>query len=250
MRLRPSVLACLCYVAVASSAAAQAPGPVVGGPISGVPQIVDGDTVWIGTTKIRLAGIDAPESDQICVRSDGEAWKCGITSRDELAKLAGGQVWTCYTTGIDRYRRTLARCEVGGEDIQRWMVRNGWALSFVRYSHTYDADEVDAKAARAGVWAGAFIAPWDWRRRNSRTAILGTTAVPTNAQVSLISPELAREPVSQGCSIKGNLNRRGECIFHLPGSRYYNLVKMDLGKGKRWFCTPAEAEAAGCRAAK
>ena len=251
MKLRSNILALLRYAAVATAIALLFHDSAIGRDlISGVPKIVDGDTVWIGTTKMRLDGIDAPESDQICLSPVGEVWNCGVSSRDELAKRALGQVWNCHAIGVDRYGRTLARCEVGGEDIQRWMVRNGWALSFVRYSHAYDADEADAKAAKAGLWAGAFIAPWDWRRRSSRTIILGSTAVPTKAQVALISPELVREPVAQGCSIKGNVNRKGECIFHLPGSRYYGMVKMDLAKGKRWFCTPAEAEAAGCRAAK
>jgi endonuclease YncB( thermonuclease family) len=219
-------------------------------PISGVPLIVDGDTVSLGSTKIRLEGIDAPESDQLCLNSTGKAWNCGISSRDELAKRTLGQVWKCYPTGVDRYNRTLARCEAGGEDIQRWMVRNGWALSFVRYSRAYDADEAEAKSAKAGIWAGAFIAPWDWRGRNPRTVILGSVVVPTNAQALLISPRLAQVPVTADCAIKGNVNRKGECIFHMPGSRYYDVVKMDLAKGKRWFCTPNEAEAAGCRAAK
>jgi endonuclease YncB( thermonuclease family) len=219
-------------------------------PISGVPRVVDGDTVWIGASKIRLEGIDAPETDQICLDPAGKAWNCGISSRDELTKRTSGQVWTCHVSGKDRYQRDLARCDVNGEDIQRWMVRNGWALSFVRYSHAYDADEADAKAAKAGLWAGAFIAPWDWRARSPRTVILGSLVVPTNAQKLLISPRLAQGPPTGDCTIKGNVNRSGECIFHMPGSRYYDRVKMDLAKGKRWFCTASEAEAADCRASK
>jgi endonuclease YncB( thermonuclease family) len=239
------------YVAAVIAVVAFRNDPAVGRePISGVPQIVDGDTVWIGAVKIRLQGIDAPETDQICLDPAGKAWNCGISSRDELAKRTSGQIWKCHVTGTDRYRRDLARCEVNGEDIQRWMVRNGWALSFVRYSHTYDADEADAKAAKAGLWAGAFIAPWDWRGRGARTVILGSFAVPTNAQAVLISPRLTRAPVMGDCAIKGNVTRSGECIFHMPGSRYYDKVKMDLTKGKRWFCTTAEAEAAGCRSSK
>jgi endonuclease YncB( thermonuclease family) len=226
-------------------------GATGGDPVSGVPTVVDGDTVQIGITKIRLEGIDAPESDQICLDSAGKAWNCGISSRDELAKRTSGRTWHCHATGLDRYNRTLARCEVGGEDIQRWMVRNGWALSFVRYSRAYDAEEVKARSAKAGLWSGAFIAPWDWRGRNSsQTIILGSVAVPTTARALLIAPGLARKAVGGDCSIKGNVNRKGECIFHMPGSRYYSSVKMDLNKGKRWFCTAVEAEASGCRAAK
>jgi hypothetical protein len=66
----------------------------------------------------------------------------------------------------------------------------------------------------------------------------------------LISPRLAQAPLAGDCAIKANVNRKSECIFHMPGSRYYDMVKMDLARGKRWFCTAIEAEAAGCRAAK
>jgi endonuclease YncB( thermonuclease family) len=251
MKFRAPALVWLAHVATVTAITVFLHDAAIGrDPISGVPLIVDGDTVWIGATKIRLEGIDAPESDQMCLNPTGKAWNCGIASRDELAKRTSGKVWSCQATGTDRYGRTLARCEVGGEDIQRWMVRNGWALSFVRYSRAYDADEADATSAKAGLWAGAFIAPWDWRGRTRRTVILGSVAVPINAQALLIAPRLAQVPVTGDCAIKGNVNRKGECIFHMPGSRYYDVVKMDLAKGKRWFCTPTEAEAAGCRAVK
>jgi hypothetical protein len=130
------------------------------------------------------------------------------------------------------------------------MVRNGWALSFVRYSHAYDADQAGARAARAGLWAGAFIAPWDWRHRGRSTEILGAISVPIDAQKILLSAASAAEAPSPDCVIKGNINRHGECIFHVPGGRSHASVKMDLSNGKRWFCSPADAEAAGCRAAK
>ena len=78
----------------------------------------------------------------------------------------------------DRRGRHVARCEVGGEDIQKWMVKNGWALSYARFSHDYDADEKAARDAKAGMWRGAFIAPWDWRVRNKKTAILGAAKPP------------------------------------------------------------------------
>jgi endonuclease YncB( thermonuclease family) len=218
--------------------------------IVGIPRIVDGDTVEIGTTKIRLVGIDAPETDQLCLDREGKRWACGVTSRDELVRHAGSKPWTCHISGGDKYGRSLAKCEVAAEDIEQWMVRNGWALSFVRYSHTYDKEEVEAREAKAGLWAGAFIAPWDWRGRNRGTAILGAVSVPTDAQAILLSSASAAEAPSPDCEIKGNINRQGECIYHLPGTRYYSSVKMDLSKGKRWFCSSAEAEAAGCRAPK
>lgn len=129
------------------------------------------------------------------------------------------------------------------------MVRNGWALSFVRYSHVYDADEAEARAAKAGLWGGAFIAPWDWRNRNKKTTILGAIDVPADARAKLLAPLSAAGAPSPGCDIKGNVNRSGVCIYHQPGSRWYAKVNMELN-GKRWFCSIQEAEAAGCRATR
>lgn len=218
--------------------------------VSGLPRIVDGDTVQIGETKIRLNGIDAPETDQLCLDAKGKKWACGITARDELVKYSHDRPWVCHITGVDKYGRSLATCDISGTDIDRWMVKSGWALAFVRYSREYVADELMAKTNHAGLWSGAFIAPWDWRGRNKQTDILGAASVPVNAQTILLSSVSAQEAPDPACTIKGNVNRSGECIYHEPGGRWYAKVKMDLSKGKRWFCSVAEAEAAGCRAPK
>jgi endonuclease YncB( thermonuclease family) len=110
--------------------------------ISGEPRIVDGDTVQIGQTKIHFAGIDAPETDQVCLDAKGAKWACGVTTRDELIKYSAGRSWDCDLVGTDRYGRALGKCFVEGGDVSAWMVRSGWALSFVRYSHEYDRDYV------------------------------------------------------------------------------------------------------------
>jgi hypothetical protein len=136
-----------------------------------------------------------------------------------------------------------------GEDVSKWMARSGWALSFVRYSHAYDADEVVAREAHAGLWSGAFIAPWDWRHRNKTTIILGAATVPVNAQTILLGAVSASEAPSAECVIKGNVNRKGERIYHLPGQLNYAQINMTKGLGERWFCTEAEADAAGWRKA-
>jgi endonuclease YncB( thermonuclease family) len=223
--------------------------PAFAGEISGIPRIVDGDTVMIGQTKIRLSGIDAPETDQLCLDAKVRKWACGIAARDELIKHSNGQLWDCDLTGSDRYGRSLGICFIEGEDVNAWMVRSGRALSFVTYSHAYDADEVAARDAHAGLWAGAFIAPWDWRHRNKNTVILGATSVPVNAQKILLSAVSAAEAPSPECVIKGNVNRKGERIYHLPGQLNYVQINMAKGLGERWFCTEAEAEAAGWRKA-
>jgi len=222
--------------------------PAVAADFIGVPRIVDGDTVQIGSAKIRLQGIDAPETDQICLDANRKRWSCGLEARNRLIAKGGGKVWSCRSSSVDRYGRALASCEADGTNLNRWLVRSGWALSFTRYSREYDADESVARDATAGLWSGAFIAPWDWRSRNIKTEILGAVSVPTDAQSLLLSP--ASDAPSPNCSIKGNVNRNGECIYHLPGGRYYNTVKMEAGTGKRWFCSEEEAKAAGCRQSK
>jgi len=180
--------------------------------ITGVPRIRDGDQVQIGNSRIRLAGIDAPSVDQLCLNTKGERWTCGIAARDELIKHADNKSWTCHVIRTDRRGRPVAKCEIDGEDIQKWMVSSGWALSYMRFSHDYDADEKAARDAKAGMWQGAFIAPWDWRVRNKKTVILGAAKAPDNANAILLASASGSVAPSPDCVIKGNVNRAGECI--------------------------------------
>jgi len=215
--------------------------------ITGIPRIREGDQIQIGNSRIRLGGIDAPSADQLCLNTKGERWTCGVAARDELVKHTDTKTWTCHPRQTDRRGRQVARCEVDGEDIQKWMVQNGWALSYARFSHDYDADEKAAREAKAGMWQGAFIAPWDWRVRNKKTTILGAVKPPPNAHAILLASASGSVAPSPDCTIKGNVNSSGECIYHTPTSRWYAQIKMNIAKGTRWFCSTEEAEAAGCR---
>ena len=215
--------------------------------ITGVPKIREADQVSIGNTRIRLGGIDAPSVDQLCLNNRGERWTCGVAARDELIKHVGGKSWTCRTRTIDRRGRTVARCDVEGEDIQKWLAASGWALAYLRTSRDYEADEKAAREAKAGMWQGAFIAPWDWRVRNKKTAVLGAAKPPDNALAILLASASGSVAPSPDCTIKGNVNRSGECIYHTPASRWYAKIEMRISKGTRWFCSVDEAEAAGCR---
>lgn len=160
--------------------------------LTGVPNIVDGDTVEISGVKVRIEGIDAPEMSQFCLDDKSQPRECGKGVRYQLVKKSAGRPWTCRVSGQDVYHRSLATCHVGGEDIGRWMVRSGMALSFKRYSHAYDEDEKAAREDRAGLWSGTFIAPWDWRSRNKSTEVLGAVSVPIDAQKVLLRPDLPR----------------------------------------------------------
>ena len=133
--------------------------------ISGSPRIVDGDTLVIDGTRIRLHGIDTPEAKQTCQR-DGIDWLCGQEASKALRDYVGGAELRCERIDTDRYGRMVAKCFMpDGTDIGEWMISNGWALAYRRYSKDYVDEETVAKAGRRGLWAGEFIEPWEWRRR-------------------------------------------------------------------------------------
>jgi endonuclease YncB( thermonuclease family) len=217
--------------------------------IEGTAIVTDGDTIVIGQNRIRLQGIDAPETHQICLGREGKPFPCGLRARDALVSLIGKRSVTCQGDEIDRYGRQVMTCSVDGHDVNAEMVGAGWALAFVRYSDRYVAHERDAREHSRGLWAGAFIAPWDWRHRGPTTVVLGSIAVPIDAQSILLpSNSAAANPIT-GCTIKGNISRSGERIYHLPGMRDYDKVRISERNGERWFCTEDEARAAGWRKA-
>lgn len=133
-------------------------------PLVGVASVSDGDTIEIRGERVRLEGIDAPESSQLCANIEtGSAIPCGRRAAFFLSDLLASRTVSCSPTGKDRYRRMLAHCEVQGQDVGRSMVRAGWSLSFVRYSREYDPDEAIARAAKAGLWSMDFLPPWEFR---------------------------------------------------------------------------------------
>lgn len=225
-------------------------GPSLAQQVTAVPRIVDADTIEVGVVKVRLNGIDSPETDQRCLDSHGQVWSCGVEATSKLQAYSRNQPWQCQLSGLDRYGRYLGTCFIEGEDVGRWLVRNGWALAFRRYSNAYVQDEDYAREHQLGLWSGAFIAPWDWRHRGLQTIILGAYQVPTTAQRDLLSPAIAAVPPNPNCVIKGNMGARDGCIYHMPGGRFYDQLKMEPSAARRWFCGEAEAQAAGCRKSK
>lgn len=129
--------------------------------LSGRVSIIDGDSVRIQGVEIRLLGIDAPESQQFCTRN-GTSWPCGAQAARKLSARVRGKTVTCKGHARDAYDRLLARCRVSGVDINRWLVEQGWAVSY----HGYPGAERAARKAKRGIWSGEFVMPRDWRDAN------------------------------------------------------------------------------------
>jgi endonuclease YncB( thermonuclease family) len=130
----------------------------------GTASVIDGDTLEIHGQRIRLYGIDAPESDQLC-KENGQRYRCGQKAAIALSDFIGWRTVSCRQRDTDRYGRIVALCSVSDQDLGTWLVSNGHALAYRKYSLDYVGAERAAAAARIGIWAGEFDAPWEWRWR-------------------------------------------------------------------------------------
>jgi endonuclease YncB( thermonuclease family) len=193
---------------------------------SGTIRVIDADTFDVGGERVRLFGVDAPELGQPCTVGR-QTIDCGRWAADQVRARFDGQRARCSTRDIDRYGRQVATCDVGGTDMGQVVVAEGWATAYRRYSMLYDLDEKAAVVASRGLWAATMEEPESFRA-SSNTA----PAAPDPA-----------------CNIKGNISNSGQ-IYHRPGNRDYDRTVIDERSGERWFCSEAEARAAGWRAAR
>jgi endonuclease YncB( thermonuclease family) len=131
--------------------------------IIGRASVIDGDTIEIHGQRIRLHGIDAPEKGQPCFDASGKFYRCGPAAANALDEFIGISPVTCRERDADRYGRIVAACSVRGEDIEAWLVRNGHAMAYRRYSSEYIGAEQEARNAKRGIWAGTAQPPWEWR---------------------------------------------------------------------------------------
>ena len=139
---------------------------IIAGEIYGFPVITDGDTIIILNNKIRLHGIDAPEKNQKCTKNAKE-YNCGAVATEALIKKISKNIVKCLTQkNKDRYNRFIGVCFTGQENLNRWMVRNGYAIAYRRYSKNYIPDEEFAKSNKLGLWSGIFLKPEKWRKVN------------------------------------------------------------------------------------
>ena len=127
--------------------------------------IIDGDTIRIGEERIRFSGIDAPEINQTCI-SEGIEVFCGKISKSLLVDKTSLEQVKCISEGKDQYNRTLAECFVNGESLSRYLVRQGYAFAYRKYSKKFIKDEDYAKEKKMGMWNMKFLFPWDYRRKN------------------------------------------------------------------------------------
>jgi endonuclease YncB( thermonuclease family) len=129
-------------------------------PLGGHASAVDGDTLRLGSVRVRLVGLDAPELDQTCTRADGTEWSCGMEAKAFLAAtLRRGEI-DCVRHGRDVYGRTLAACSIGGDDIGAVIVGAGWAID----DGGYAGPATSARAQDLGIWSSSFDRPSVWRR--------------------------------------------------------------------------------------
>jgi endonuclease YncB( thermonuclease family) len=142
-----------------------AAAPLAPEPITGIPTITDGDTLRIGRERIRLFGIHAPEMHQSCNDDKGARYACGETARNALRRHIADAPVTCEPVDRDQYRRIIARCYSRGEDLNRWMVAHGWAVSYRQFTRDYVPAKERAHAERLGLWRGEFMLPSQWRAR-------------------------------------------------------------------------------------
>ncbi len=190
-----------------------------------VVSVADGDTFTLLTSenqqfRIRLAEIDAPESGQ----------PYGKSSKQALSRLIFGKDVRVVIQATDRYGRIVGRPYLDSVDVSEEMVRLGAAWVYPDYvidQALFDIEN-EARAASRGVWGlhqSQRVEPWNWRRGLGSAGHLPT-----------------------GCMIKGNINRKGDQIYHAPGTRSYGATRIDESKGERWFCNKQDAENAGWRA--
>jgi endonuclease YncB( thermonuclease family) len=159
-RIVPNPISCMALIAGLLVATA----PVLAADLTGQASVVDGDTIEIHGTRIRLWGIDAPESTQLCRGEDSLQYRCGAKAANDLDVFIARRPVSCTPISLDQYGRTVATCTVGDTDLGQWLVSNGLALDWPNYSRgMYDKIQREAEHAGRGMWSGSYVEPWLYR---------------------------------------------------------------------------------------
>lgn len=197
-----------------------------------VKSVIDGDTIKIDyegkETSVRLIGVNTPET--VDPRKTVECF--GQEVSQYLRNLLEGKkvkIEADYSqTDRDKYDRLLRYIYLDGEDVGYMVINNGYGYEYtynypyIKQSEYKQAQEEAEKNSR-GLWAE------------------GVCVEETKEET---------ETTTDYCVIKGNINNKGEKIYHMPGQQYYDQTQIDTSQGERWFCSEAEAQAAGWRKSK
>lgn len=206
-----------------------------------VVKVVDGDTVHVlvdGVDEtVRIVGINTPETD--------ECW--GSEATQAATRLLDGTSVVLIADPTqadrDRYGRLLRYVVLpDGTDFGLRMISDGNADEYTfdnAYAHQQAYRDADAAAAAGGRGL------WNVATCDGRPAGSGEPSPP--ATHSTPAAPATAETGPNGCTVKGNVSSNGK-IYHVPGSRDYARTSIDESRGERWFCSVAEAEAAGWRA--
>jgi endonuclease YncB( thermonuclease family) len=209
-----------------ASAAGNLPLIGAGKSVQGYAYAAGSDSVRVGGTTVRLAGIDAPESEQRCGKA-GRWWRCGAAAEAALSRIVSGRRVECTLSGSDETGRALGRCAVGRKDVGAELVRQGHVFAEGSILARYAGAEREARAAKAGLWGGDVERPAEYRAKLW---------------------EEARRRAPEGCPIKGQVSGTAR-VYVLPWSADYERARVQKARGERWFCSEQEAVAAGFRAA-
>lgn len=194
---------------------------------SGVVKMGDGDNLRVGGSEnLRLIDIDAPEMDQTCDLTNGQTFACGAWVADTVRAAFDGRRATCKAQRRDRYDRPLVTCLIDGEDLGARLVREGLARTY-RDAPAYAEEQKAAILAARGLWAMSMQDPAEHRRAGGQQPPAANAA----------------------CAIKGNISANGR-IYHRPGDDSYARTTIRTDRGERWFCSEADARAAGWRPAR
>jgi len=130
----------------------------------GQASVIDGDTLEIHGTRLRLSGIDAPESSQLCRGEDSSPYRCGAQAANDLSVYIARRPVNCVPLSLDQYGRTVATCSVDGVDLGEWLVLNGLALDWLQYSKgRHTGTQRDVERAGRVIWMGSYVEPWLYR---------------------------------------------------------------------------------------
>ncbi len=217
-------------------------------------QVSDADTLVVSGVKFRLDGIDAPERKQLCLLPEGKPWLCGEAAMTALSQFINSRPMTCEDRGPDsKYPdRRIGRCSVGGESIEHWLVRKGWAIEFKVHSNgRFAVEESNARTNSRGIWATCFTDPRDHRYSNkSNATFLGQCP----ADIEPVRKQLfghVRFFKAKLFALARQAKTGFTGIYHAEGCASYGKM-ADEPDGSRlmFFASAADAELAGFRKAK